>query len=156
MRLEHLCDFSLSYDEAGLTLVRPFAGHEAQGFGSGSGRAAGRRLSGPIRWSNFPRMADDGVLMPNVRGVISTATGAVLFGFRGYSLVPPAGDSRRAVVASVFFRTDSDEHRWLNHTVAVHEGAIDFADMTSHFPAYVCLPEPAATLEDRARDHDNT
>ena len=29
MRLEHLCDFVLSYDEHGFTVVAPFAGKEA-------------------------------------------------------------------------------------------------------------------------------
>lgn len=141
MKLEPLCVFSLSYDSDGLTIVRPFAGHEGQGFGSGVGEATGDRLAGPIRWSNFPRMSDDGVLMPNARGIISTDAGPVLFGFRGYSLPAPAGQTRRAVTATIFFRAESDEHRWLNHAIAVHEGAIDFADMTTRFPAFVCIPD---------------
>ena len=141
MRLEPLCVFSLSYDEDGLSLLRPFAGHEGQGFGTGVGEVVGDRLAGTVRWSNFPRMADDGVLMPNVRGVVSTDAGPVLFGFRGYSLPPEGATAVRSVVATVFFRAEVPEHRWLNHVIAVHEGSIDFADMTTRFPTFVCVPE---------------
>ena len=141
MRLEHLCDFILEYDEDGLTIVRPFGGSEGQGFGTGLGRAEGERLSGPLRWANFPRMTDDGRLMPRVTGSIATAAGPVLFEFRGYSRLPASGSQRRSVTAAIDFRTEAEEHRWLNDTVAVHGGYIDFATMTTRFPAYACLDD---------------
>lgn len=140
MRLEPLCTITLSYDADGLTLVRPFAGHEAQGFGTGTGRAVGERLSGPIRWANYPRMSDEGVLMPDVRGIISTEEGAVLFAFQGYSVAPTPDATLRTVTAAVTFRTSSEAHRWLNTTIAVHDGTIDFSTMATKFPTYVCVP----------------
>lgn len=100
MRLEYLCDLTLDYDEHGLLLLKPFAGHEGQAFGSGMGRAEGERLHGPVRWANYPRMRDDGVLMPDVRGVVDTEEGPVLFELRGYSL-PPALSTRFPVYVCV-------------------------------------------------------
>lgn len=47
---------TLEYDEHGITLVRPFGGHEGQAYGGGTGRVEGERLSGEVRWSNYPRM----------------------------------------------------------------------------------------------------
>lgn len=46
MDLEPLGTFRLQYDQSGLTLVRPFAGHEAQGFGTGTGSIDGRATVG--------------------------------------------------------------------------------------------------------------
>lgn len=83
-------------------------------------------------------MSDDGVLMPNVRRLVQTSDGPVLFAFRGYTL-PSAGSGVRQVIASMVFRTDVERHRWLNHAVGVPEGGIDFTDMTTTFPAYVCI-----------------
>lgn len=140
MKLEHLCEISLSYDQDGLTFVRPFAGQEAQGYGTGSGTVTGERLSGPLRWANYPRRTDSGVLMPDVRGIITTDDGPVLFAFHGYSLMPEQGSSVRPVTSSITFRTESEAHRWLNTALAVHDGSIDFATMTATFPAYVCVP----------------
>lgn len=141
MRLEHLCDFSLEYDALGVALVRPYAGHEGQGFGTGTGRVTGERLSGDVRWANYPRMADDGVFLPDVRGVIATHAGPVLFEFRGHSVPVAPGSVRRAVTAAVAFRAGDDDHRWLNHVVAVHEGFIDFTTMTMSFPTFVCVAD---------------
>ena len=144
MRLEHLTTISLAYDADGLLLVRPFAGHEAQGFGTGTGEAVGQRLAGAIRWSNYPRMNDGGVLMPDVRGVISTTAGPVLVEFRGYSVGATPDAQRRTVTAAVTFRTDVAEHRWLNTAIAVHDGTIDFSTMTTEFPTYLCVPTSVA------------
>ena len=140
MKLEALCVMSLAYDEGGLTVIRPFAGHEGQGYVSGTGRVEGERLSGDVRWSNYPRMTDGGVLMPDACGVISTDDGPVLFQFRGYSVAPHEGADRRTVTASVNFRAESETHRWLNHVIAVHDGTIDFTTMSTRFPVYVCIP----------------
>ena len=141
MRLEPLCEFQLAYDEHGLTLIAPFAGHEGQGFGTGAGEVTGARLFGPLRWSNYPRMSDDGVLHPDVRGVISTAEGPVLFEFHGNSVAVHPDDTTRQINASVVFRTQAESHRWLNHALVVQEGAIDFTTMTTRLPTFVCLPD---------------
>ena len=144
MRLEPLCTITLSYDSHGLTLVRPFGGQEGQGFGTGTGEAIGDRLSGPIRWSNYPRMTDDGVLMPDVRGVIDTADGPVLIEFHGYSVAPSPDATVRTVTASITFRTESEPYRWLNKVIAVHDGTIDFETMATEFPTYICVPTAGA------------
>ena len=141
MRLEQLCEFVLSYDDLGLTVVKPFGGYEGQGYGTGFGDAVGERLSGPVRWSNYPRMTDDGVLLPDARGVITTAEGPVLFEFHGSSIPVSPGSTTRRVTASVVFRTEAEEHRWLNHAVVVQEGAIDFTTMSLRLPTFVCLPD---------------
>lgn len=140
MRLEPLCVITLDYDDHGLTLVRPFAGQEGQAYGGGTGRVEGERLSGDVRWSNYPRMTDTGVMLPNVRGVIVTEEGPVLFKLQGYSVAPHEGATKRTVTASVNFRTESDAHRWLNQVIAVHDGTIDFTTWSTRFPTYVCIP----------------
>lgn len=142
MDLEPLGTFRLQYDQSGLTLLRPFAGHEAQGFGTGTGSIDGERLSGAIRWANYPRMRDDGVLMPDVRGVIDADGGPVLFEFRGYSLATSVATTR-LVVSAINFRSEVDQQRWLNDVIAVHDGWIDFTDMSTEFPAFVCVPSTA-------------
>lgn len=139
VELEPLGTFRLRYDADGLTLVKPFAGHEAQGFGAGTGEIDGERLSGPIRWANYPRMRDDGVLMPDARGVIDAQGGPVLFELHGYSLATSVATTRR-VVATINFRSEVERHRWLNDAIAVHEGSIDFTDMSTEFPAFICVP----------------
>lgn len=140
VQLEPLCTLTLVYDADGLTLVRPFGGAEAQGFGTGTGQAVGERLSGPIRWANYPRMTDDGLLMPDARGLVATDDGPVLFELHGYSVSPTPDATTRTVSASIVFRTDSQRHRWLNTAIAVHDGTIDFTTMTTEFPTYVCVP----------------
>ena len=140
MRLEELCEFRLSYDEHGFVVILPFGGKEGQGYGTGTGEVTGDKIAGPCRWSNYPRMTDDGVLMPDVRGVITTAEGPVLFEFRGNSIPADPGDTKRNITASVVFRSQAEEHKWLNHAVVVQEGVIDFATLSIVLPTYVCLP----------------
>ena len=141
MRLEQLCEFVLSYDDHGLTVVKPFAGHEGQAFGTGTGEVTGERLSGTVRWANYPRMTDDGVLLPDARGLITTAEGPVLFEFHGSSIPLSPGSTTRRVSAAVVFRTDAETHRWLNHAVVVQQGTIDFTTMKVGLPTYLCLPD---------------
>lgn len=64
----------------------------------------------------------------------------MLFSFSAYSVVPHEGANTRSVTASVNFRTDVEEHRWLNRAIAVHDGTIDFTNMSTRFPVYVCVP----------------
>src|SRR2546427_3995739 len=74
MRLEPLCRVSMKYAEG--AWVRPFGTAEAAGFGWGEGEVSGDVLQGSLRWTNYPRMREDGVWTPNVRGVIRTEDGA--------------------------------------------------------------------------------
>jgi hypothetical protein len=138
MRFEYLCDIRLAYDEHMVVWVTPGGGEERQGFGMGAGEVVGG-LTGAVRWSNFPRLRGDGVPMPDVRGVIETAEGPVMFELRGYAeRLQSAGN--RQVTASVHFKANADgPHAWLNHIVAIHEGHIT-PDGTTNFPTYVCRP----------------
>lgn len=53
--------------------VRPFGTDEGTGTGTALGRNAGR-----VRGSNQPHRRSDGVLLPDVRGVVESADGAVV------------------------------------------------------------------------------
>lgn len=141
MRLERLCEFRLSYDEHGFVLVAPFGGQEGQGYGTGTGAAFGDKLAGPVRWSNYPRLTDDGVFMPDLRGVITTPEGPVLFEIRGVSLPPEPGSTERKLTMSIVFRTQADEHKWLNHALAVQHGVIDAATRSIFLSTDVCVAE---------------
>jgi len=138
MHLEYLCEFVMSYDEHGFTVITPFAGQEGQGFGTGVGEAKGEKLSGPMRWSNYARMTDDGVFLPDVRGVVMTEEGPVLFELHGTSILPNPGDTMRNIAASVVLRAQADKHKWLNHSLVVQSGAIDFSTATVTVQTYVC------------------
>ena len=53
--------------------VRPFGTNEGTGTGTALGRNAGR-----VRGSNQPHRRSDGVPLPDVRGVVESAEGAVV------------------------------------------------------------------------------
>lgn len=78
MNIEELVELTLEYDGEDPVVLRPFGDHEGQGFGLGTGSAAGR-LTGDVRWANFPRRREDGVFLPDIRGVIATPEGPVLW-----------------------------------------------------------------------------
>lgn len=141
MRLEHLCDGEYRYDAAPV-VVTPFDGGEAIGFGGGRGRLSGDRLSGTLRWSNFPRRREDGTFLPALTGVVETADGAtILFETHGVSLPPEQGTSHRVISSAVRFHAEDDAHRWLNDVLAVEEGRIDMTTGVVHTSVWVCVPD---------------
>ena len=136
MHLQKLTDLTLTYDGEDPVVVRPFGPHEGQGFGLGTGSAAGR-LAGDVRWANFPRRREDGAFLPDIRGVIATAEGPVLWELHGISL-PPDEQEQRHLVGSVRFLADAPTHRWLNDCVAVHEGVLDLDAEVVRLPIWLC------------------
>ena len=139
MRIEELAELTLRYDGDDPVIVRPYGENERQAFGSGTGLATGR-LTGEVRWSNFPRRREDGVFLPDIRGVIATDDGPVLFELHGISL-PPDERERRHLLGTVRFCTGVDAHRWLNDAVAVHEGSLDVDTGAIRLPVFVCRPD---------------
>lgn len=125
MRLEHLCDVEFAFDGSPV-LVRPYGTEEGSAFGLGSGTVSGERLRGTARWVNHPHRRSDGVMYPNMDGVITTESGsAVLFTMRGRTIwqqTPggPAGNQMLHVV----FDTEDPQYRWLNSAVCVMEGRV--------------------------------
>ena len=143
MRLEPLCRVSMRYAEG--AWVRPFGTAEAAGFGSGDGAVSGDVLQGSLRWANYPRMREDGVWTPNVRGVIRSEDGAeILISLHGQSVQEDSpGGVRRAILTRVEFLSDHERYRWLNTSFVVGEGEID--EETEEFWAqtYICVNEVA-------------
>ena len=142
MRVEQLVELTLEYDGDDPVIVRPFGGQGGQGFGTGTGRATGR-LTGEVRWANFPRRREDGVFLPDIRGVVVTSDGPVLWELHGISL-PPDERDQRSLVGSVRFITDVEALAWLNDCVAVHEGALDLQAEVVRLPVWLCLPDAAS------------
>lgn len=139
MRIERIAELTLEYDADDPIVLRPYGGNEGRAFGTGTGRAVGR-LEGQLRWSNFPRRREDGVFLPDIRGVVDTSGGAVLWQLHGISLPPDEADLR-LLVGSLRFFTDVAEHGWLNDCVAVHEGVFDLVAGVVRLPVWVCLPD---------------
>ena len=96
MRLEHLCDMELVYQQTTLlddkfVLVQPYGGQEGTGYGEGDGIVTGERLTGTLRWVNQPHRRSDSTMLPNVHGIIRTRDDAQRYldelaiqGYKGY------------------------------------------------------------------------
>ncbi len=128
--------------EGGFFVLAPYGGAEGAGYGDGSGRVSGERVSGSVRWSNHPRRREDGVLLPDAHGVIETDDGArILFHLGGYSTPIEGSASRRGIVSPATFATDDERYGWLNDVLAVGEGVIDFETLRIQLRYYRCAPE---------------
>src|SRR5947209_17165836 len=107
MRLEHLCDLELVYQQTELVdakfvLVQPHGGEEGTGYGEGTGSVAGDRLAGSLRWINHPHRRNDGTMLPDVHGSIRTDDDAlVMFSLAGRTVWTEAGPGRQ-VLTSLF------------------------------------------------------
>ena len=142
MRLEHLCDMELGY-QGGFTLIQPYASEEGAGFGAGEGMASGDRLAGRIRWVNHPQRRSDGVMLPNVHGVITTAEGApILFTLRGRTIGAQTALGRQSQqVLSALFEAEDERYRWLNTTLCIAEGRQNLETLRFQFHIYACFSE---------------
>jgi hypothetical protein len=126
MRLEHLFDGDLIYDDKG-HWVAPFHEGEYMGYAEATGHIAGERISGDVRCLNHPRQlskAPADFYLPDYHGFISTEDGTtILWRFTGYNIfepdVPPTYLGR-AVMASTF-AADDDRYEWMNQTFAIVE-----------------------------------
>lgn len=141
MRLEPFGKMTMHYVNA--SWQWPYAGNEALGYGDGDGQLTGE-INGTISWANYPRRREDGVWMPNVRGVIKTADGAeILMSVHGQSVAERAPGRRRAILARVELATDAPAYRWLNTCFLVGEGEIDEEVDDAWIMAYVCVSDDA-------------
>lgn len=132
--LAHLFDAELRYQE-GLAPVVPRDGHAGDLVGSGTGRVAGTRLRGTLRWSNFEQSWPDHCQL-TLEGEIVTEDGAVIrFDARGFAL-PTAGVGVWRVAAAVRFTVEDPRYRWLEPIPAIWEGEFDEATATARYRAY--------------------
>lgn len=126
MRLEHLCDMELISEDRPI-LVRPDGGEEGTVYGQGTGRVAGERMRGTLRWTNSAHRRSDGAMLPVMRGAITTERGTtILFSMRGRTIwqraaARPIGSQLMAVL----FETADPTYRWLNDALCVLEGAVE-------------------------------
>ena len=96
MRLESLCRISMRYAEG--SWHRPYGarddGAEGLGFGRGEGTVHGE-IEGKVTWANYPRRRQDGVLTPDLRGVITANDGSdLLLSIHGQSVQEQAPGER--------------------------------------------------------------
>lgn len=128
MRLERLCDVELRYEGSGA-----YVGFGS--YGTGVGSFAGDRLSGSFRFSNRARLREDGRLLPEIAGALTTPTGATV-------LVQLAGvvDGGRQRLAATF-ETDAGELAWLNGELALFAGEVDHDTGTIAGRLYVAADE---------------
>ena len=142
MRLEYLCDMELTYREELLyrgihPRVQPFGTEEGTFYGEGDGQVTGQRLQGKARWVNHPHRRSDGVMLPDVHGVIVTDEGAIiLFVLQGRTVFK---DGMGDQLLSVTFESQDEQYRWLNNAFCVLEGKIVHGNMKAH--TYQCVNE---------------
>ncbi len=145
MRLEFLFDAEFAY-QGGLELTRPYGGKEGQGFGVGTGTVQGERVRGTLQWSNYPRLREDGVLLPDARGRIETEDGAhILFAIQGYAIRKAQG-SGRTVIHTMTFKTQDGAYQWLNLVYALGEGRVSTGPDPS-VRYYACLSDEPGERE---------
>lgn len=125
MRLIHLCDMELAHEGVAL-LVRPYGSEEGLVFGQGGGKVIGERLRGSAHWFNHAHRRSDGVMLPDMQGVITTEDGAVIaFSMQGRTVWVP---TREGILGNqmlyVSFESQDERHRWLNNALCVSEAII--------------------------------
>lgn len=145
MRLEHLCDMDLIYQQTELlddkfVLVRPYGGQEGCGYGEGNGNVTGDRLTGKLRWVNQPHRRSDSSMLPDVHGIIRTDDDAlIMFSLNGRTVWTEAGPGRQLLAAT--FEAEDDRYAWLNGSYCVLEGAIDPERLAMRARVYLCINE---------------
>ena len=138
MRFTHLCDLELHY-EGDFHLVQPYGDESGTGWGRGGGSVVGDRLQGAYEWSNHPRRRGDGMMLPHVRGVVTTADGAeLILELSGRTRFSPDGTGLQMLFA--LFETEHPTYSWLNEVVCLAEGRIN-PGMLAHIVMWLCEPE---------------
>jgi hypothetical protein len=144
MRLEQLCVMELAYREEKayggmVVMVRPYTGEEGSAYGEGEGTVNGPRLTGKVRWVNHPHRRSDGVMLPNVHGIISTEDGAIImFSLEGRTVF---NDGVGLQLLTVTLEAEDERYRWLNNTLCVLEGIIDPVSTIVRARIYQCINE---------------
>jgi hypothetical protein len=139
MHLTSFCSMDLGYT-SDFHLVRPYGNESGLGWGTGEGSVAGERLSGGMVWSNQPRRRGDGAMLPNVRGVITTADGAEVFcDLVGRTVfVERDGETVGRQLLLTLFESEAQQHAWLNNSVFLAEGVMNPEAGTAHFEVHLC------------------
>lgn len=144
MRLEHLCDMELVFQDtpglpAKFLLIRPYGGEEGRGYGEGDGTVTGERLRGRMRWVNHPCRRSDGAMLPDTYGVIQTDDGAtVMFSLQGRTFFE--GETGKQLLVTLF-EAEDERYQWLNRTLCVLEGVIDAERLAMRARVYACQHE---------------
>jgi hypothetical protein len=138
MRLKHLCDVELQY-ESDFHLVRPYGNESGTGWGRGGGTVTGDQLRGEYTWSNHPRRRGDGMMLPAVRGVVTTTEGAeLILELSGRTSFGPDGTGHQMMFA--LFESEHPAYTWLNDVVCLAEGRID-PGMKAAIVVWLCEPD---------------
>jgi hypothetical protein len=142
MRLERLCQLELHYD-GDFHLVRPYGDESGTGWGRGGGSVVGDRLRGDCTWSNHPRRRGDGMMLPAVRGVVTTPDDAeLILELTGRTSFDSEGIGHQMMFA--LFESEHPDYTWLNDVVCIAEGRIG-PGLKSTIVVWVCEPEADET-----------
>lgn len=125
MRLTYLCDMRITLNES-QALAKPYGGEEGDLFVLGSGTVASERLRGTLRCANHAHRRNDGAMMPDINGMITTDDGAaILFDMHGLTTWQPTSEGAIGdQISWISFETDAENYRWLNDARCVLEGAV--------------------------------
>lgn len=101
--------------------------YEAGGqlYGTMEGSVSGDRLSGQIHLTNLAPRRPDNVNMPTLRGVLTTADGAMIWVELDGIATLRESDGARVFTTGCRFRTGDANYRWLNTTYGLLEGILD-------------------------------
>ena len=137
MKLSPLCSLDLRY-EGDFHLVRPYGDDSGTGWGRGGGTVTGERVSGSYEWSNHPSRRGDGMMLPKVRGVVTTADSAeLMLELAGRARVDDDGIGHQMLF--VLFETEHPTYAWLNDVVSIGQGRIG-EGLTAHIDVFICEP----------------
>jgi hypothetical protein len=110
------------------------------GYGTGEGTVTGDVVQGTLAWVNTPARREDGVWMPNLRGLIKASDGGeLLLSFTGLSIDGEHSERRRSIVGQVGLITEHEPLRWLSTSFLVGEGEINARLLQWWIDAYVCV-----------------
>jgi hypothetical protein len=124
---------------AKLPVVRPYGGEEGRGYGEGNIAFTGPKLQGTGRFVNHPHRRSDGVMLPDLHGVLLTEEGAtILFTFQGRTQF---ADRKGKPMLTALFETEDDRYRWLNSALCVLEAVIDAQTLSLRARMYLCVNE---------------
>jgi hypothetical protein len=114
---------------------------------STTGRVSGDTLSGSLRLSQLPRWRVDGMLLPDLHGMIESETGekvAVRAG--GYGLRVADAPEDRTVLHWMRFSSAAPAISWLNATVAFGIGRFTDADGMARLRYFAITPAAEPTV----------
>jgi hypothetical protein len=121
MRLEPLYRATFTTPGAWSAELAGPAGTEGQSFLIAEGRCEGR-LPGRLRGANCPRRRTGNALLPDFRGVLQTAGGAVCSSHGTDTRGPPRVESASSLAALPM--SGDERYRWLNDVVCTLTGEV--------------------------------